>query len=348
MTSTIHHQVRLPVSVAWEVVLQGVRIRLGRSVVTLLGVALGIAFLMTILTGQLVRSGVSEETATRAELSRMTSILAAECGDLRDRDAAVVAVGPLNDLEKRFLGRLSEAGVAHFNVAGNGRPLDGVLPAVQGRMRTVPSADLAAGVVAVLVMGDGRLEPGDWDGAMDRARQSVVALTRRTQGVAPAGAVRKVSLDREMRPEELRELEETGRRERFRTVWITVIALLVTVIGISNAMLMSVTERFREIGTMKCLGALSAFIRRIFFLEAALMGVVGSAAGALLGFLFSAGAFMSIYGVSLVLSALSPPAVLVCLFGSLSAGVLLSVIAAIYPATFAARMLPANALRSTI
>ena len=42
-----------------------------------------------------------------------------------------------------------------------------------------------------------------------------------------------------------------------------------------NAMLMSVTERFREIGTMKCLGALSAFVRQIFLFESCLIGAVG-------------------------------------------------------------------------
>ncbi|MFH1887558.1 MAG: FtsX-like permease family protein, partial [Pseudomonadota bacterium] len=38
--------------------------------------------------------------------------------------------------------------------------------------------------------------------------------------------------------------------------WIAVLSLLVCVAGIANAQLMAVTERFREIGTMKCLGAL--------------------------------------------------------------------------------------------
>ncbi|MCP3893792.1 MAG: FtsX-like permease family protein, partial [Bacteroides sp.] len=65
--------------------------------------------------------------------------------------------------------------------------------------------------------------------------------------------------------------------------WIILLSLLVCVVGIVNAQLMSVSERFREIGTMKCLGALDNFIIRIFILEAAIQGLVGSLAGALLG-----------------------------------------------------------------
>ena len=42
--------------------------------------------------------------------------------------------------------------------------------------------------------------------------------------------------------------------------WIIILSLLVCVVGIVNAQLMAVTERFREIGTMKCLGALDRFI----------------------------------------------------------------------------------------
>ncbi len=54
--------------------------------------------------------------------------------------------------------------------------------------------------------------------------------------------------------------------------WIIFLSLLVCTVGIVNAQLMAVTERFREIGTMKCLGALDRFVLRLFILEAGMQG----------------------------------------------------------------------------
>ena len=113
---------------------------------------------------------------------------------------------------------------------------------------------------------------------------------------------------------------------------------------------MSVTERFRDIGTMKCLGATSSFIRRIFLLEASFMGLVGGAAGVVLGFIVSLGTYFVLYDVSLVMRTVGSS------FGSLAiaagqallAAVVLSVVAALYPARFASRMVPADALRSNV
>jgi hypothetical protein len=350
-SATIRQQVRLPLSVALGVVLQGIRIRLGRSLVTLTGVVLGIAFLMAILCGQAIRRGVGQETRDRNELRRMTSFLVAETGPLAERELGVLEVGALSPLERRFVTGLARAGVARFRwhqdaaAAGAASAAD-ALPAAS--LVRVPLAEVGQGVSAVLVLGDGPLPAADWPAILAPARQAVIALGHKEmQLVAPAGAA-VVGLERELREEEVEQARLEARRNRFRTGWIILISLTVTVIGISNAMLMSVTERFREIGTMKCLGALSAFIRQIFFIESSLMGLFGSLAGSLFGFAFATLAFVFTYGGELVFSTLNPVNLLAYFGLSLVAGVLLSVVAAIYPASFASRMVPATALRSNI
>ena len=79
--------------------------------------------------------------------------------------------------------------------------------------------------------------------------------------------------------------DPTSDNLKARQIWLVIMALMVSVVGIANSMLMSVTERFREIGTMKCLGALDKFIVKLFLFESALLGLLGSLLGALLGIL---------------------------------------------------------------
>ncbi len=341
--SVIRKQVRLPVSVAFGVVMQGIRIRLGRSIVTLMGVMLGIAFLMSILTGQTVRQGVGRETAARIELGRMMSFLTAEIGPVSERTLGVVAVGPLNDPERRLVARLRELGAA-------GLQWSGAVPAEYpaGWIKPVAAGEVGVGTAAVLVMGEGRVPGLDWGTVMTNAAEKVVATTRKALAVPAAGGMAVTSLEREWQPDEVEARELGARRLAFRTIWIIVISLLVTVIGIANAMLMSVTERFREIGTMKCLGALSAFIRQVFFIEASLLGVTGSVVGCLVGYGFAVLAYSLTYGFDLVGAALSMPQMAMHMLLCTVAGVVLSVVAAIYPAGVASRMMPADALRSTV
>ena len=75
------------------------------------------------------------------------------------------------------------------------------------------------------------------------------------------------------------------RNVKYRTYWLVVMSLLVCTVGITNSMLMAVTERFKEIGTMKCLGALDKFVVTLFMLESGMMGIVASVLGWLVGFL---------------------------------------------------------------
>src|SRR5687768_17007013 len=83
---------------------------------------------------------------------------------------------------------------------------------------------------------------------------------------------------------------------RIQSRWLVGLALLVAFVGILNAMLMSVTERFREIGTMKCLGALDSFIVKLFLIESLFQGVVGTIVGVAVGLALSMLSLSSTYG----------------------------------------------------
>lgn len=137
--------------------------------------------------------------------------------------------------------------------------------------------------------------------------------------------------------------EIEGARLQHR--WLIGIALLVAFIGILNSMLMSVTERFREIGTMKCLGALDGFIIQLFLVESLFQGIVGTALGILLGFTISIASVWSTYG-SFVWNDFPAGNIARAMGICLAIGIGITVIAAVYPAWQAARMHPIEAMRS--
>ncbi|KPJ62863.1 MAG: hypothetical protein AMS15_02495 [Planctomycetes bacterium DG_23] len=126
--------------------------------------------------------------------------------------------------------------------------------------------------------------------------------------------------------------------------WLIVLSLMVCVVGITNAMLMSVTERFREIGTMKCLGALDSFIVKLFLLESSFQGIMGTAAGIVLGVILAILHTLVVYGSSSF--RVFPGLTVLSIAGiSLFIGTCLSVVGAILPAVRAARMEPVVAMR---
>ena len=126
--------------------------------------------------------------------------------------------------------------------------------------------------------------------------------------------------------------------------WIIVLSLLVCVVGIVNAQLMAVTERFREIGTMKCLGALDSFILRLFLLEAGIQGLIGSGAGAIVGGAFALVNFFLRFG-TVSFTTLSWTQAGLSVAGATLVGCVLSLVGVMYPAMVAARMQPVEAMR---
>jgi putative ABC transport system permease protein len=119
---------------------------------------------------------------------------------------------------------------------------------------------------------------------------------------------------------------------------IGAISLLVGGIGIMNIMLVSVTERTREIGVRKAVGARDGNIRFQFLIEAL---VVTSLAG-MIGILFGAG----LAGlIGLLQSQFTPEVQPASVLISFGVSVLVGVVFGLYPAWRASRLLPVEALR---
>ncbi len=141
------------------------------------------------------------------------------------------------------------------------------------------------------------------------------------------------------------EVGESDSESGAKDLWLVSLSLLVCVVGIVNAMLMSVTERFKEIGTMKCLGALDSFILKLFLLESLFLGAIGTAIGIILGFLLSFITSLISYK-GYVLSNFSAIGILEYAGMAFIIGCVLSFLGALFPAYVAARMEPVEAMRT--
>lgn len=126
-----------------------------------------------------------------------------------------------------------------------------------------------------------------------------------------------------------------------RQTWLSAVSLIMCAVGIMNAMLMAVAERYKEIGAMKCLGATDRFIVLLFFLESGLLGIVGSLAG----FLFGASMAVGVVAFRVGLAPGWPMALAGLLLTAVGIGAALTVIATLLPAYRAAKMPASAALR---
>lgn len=233
----IQRQIRLPWPDAFRISMRNVTLRLGRAAITATGVVLGIAFLMSVWTANVIKDAVREEAILPG------------AGEIQQQQA----------LDTQQTGQTDEAG-----------------------------------------------------------QQAAAAET-----------------------------DDQAQQSAARQTWLVIMSLLVCGVGIANSMLMSVTERFQEIGTMKCLGALDEFIVRLFLIETAVLGLLGSLVGAVVGHLIMLFVYVLKEGASITAKMDWGQMVIYLVIG-LVIGIVISLIAAVAPAVRAARMAPAAALQTEI
>ena len=126
------------------------------------------------------------------------------------------------------------------------------------------------------------------------------------------------------------------------------LALAVATLGIVNTLVMAILERRREIGVLKALGAADSDVKRLFFVEAGVMGLLGGIGGVLFGWLIGRALTLA---TNIYLKRQELPSVEISsvpwwlILGAISFAVLVSLIAGLYPASRAAKLNPVEALR---
>ena len=137
--------------------------------------------------------------------------------------------------------------------------------------------------------------------------------------------------------EQAKQLQELSTSTNKQLIWIAGISLIVGGIGVMNIMLVTVTERTREIGLKKAIGAKKKRILRQFLTEAAVLTSLGGILGVIVGI-----------GLAQLLSyllqtptAISVPAILIAVVFSMVIGILFGLI----PAVKASNLNPIDALR---
>ena len=137
--------------------------------------------------------------------------------------------------------------------------------------------------------------------------------------------------------EQAKNLQDLSAATNQQLIWIASISLLVGGIGVMNIMLVSVTERTREIGLKKAIGARKRRILAQFLTEAAVLTSLGGIIGVLAGIIMA----QVISKVSQTPSAISVPAILFSVIFSMVIGILFGLL----PSIKAANLNPIDALR---
>jgi ABC-type antimicrobial peptide transport system permease subunit len=264
------------------------------------------------------------------------------------------AVGQNVEIAAKGLTKGSEEGEYKFEQASRQARIVGVIrpPGLDGM------GDLGRGV----------LLPTDVMAQLPRLSESQLSRMRRL-GMAAVGSYDRVTV-RAANPAALPRITEAIRKEGFdarpflnqvedmRVAFLFIeslltavgsVALVIAALGIANTLLMTVMERYEEIGLYKAIGATDGDIRLMFLAEAAVLGLVGSLLGLLLaavvcgGLQWAVNMFLANEGVKRPADVFYFPWWL--LASGIGVATLLSIISGLYPASRAARVDPIKALR---
>lgn len=346
----IGKQIVLPMRKAIEISLKSLKIRFWRSMITVGSIILAIAFLSHILISSSIarslKDGSDRSLAAReAEMKAMKATIGVGVSEelimlnrnFRKMNARIEALKKeISELEKQGEDE-AESGKAQEEEPEDGGPqkaLRDQLPGLERRLRDLREQLKAAedGIGA--------------DASRDLMELNVLLIEERNSHDALEIVLAIGGGEDEDAAKQVGETSG-GFFSGFKAkdYWLTSIALVVCFVGIVNAMLMSVTERFREIGTMKCLGALDSFIVKLFVLESMFQGALGTFIGIIIGVLLSIVMAWWSYG-SNTFRFFPLAGVLACMLVSQAIGTLLTIVAAVFPARAAARMQPVDALRA--
>ena len=133
------------------------------------------------------------------------------------------------------------------------------------------------------------------------------------------------------------ELQQLSSSANILLIGIASISLLVGGIGVMNIMLVSVTERTREIGIKKALGARKSRIRRQFLMEAVILSGIGGILGVIAGIILS----KIISLVAMIPTAINVPSIVIAVIFSMVIGIIFGMV----PSIKASNLNPIDALR---
>jgi len=336
--SRIGKQIMLPWSKAIEIAVKSIRVRFWRSMITMSSVVLAIAFLMSIWTSTAIVASLATrpQRALDALKERLASVRSALKGGpetpdevktrfARDLAAAVREKRELIDEKTTAMKSASEEEAKKLQ-----KEIDAI-----GEELAPAKAVVLLETYLLAQRRDAERRIGELNHLLDTERggqgREAQAAPEPEKPASPAPAAGFIT-------DFLSHMTPADK-------WLAVLALLVCFVGIVNAMFMTVQERFREIGTMKCLGALDLFIVKIFLIESATLGLIGTLLGILVGMILSTLRQLLVYG-SPVLGYFPLGNILAAALLAAVIGLVLSVLAAIFPARKAARMEPVEAMRA--